>query len=292
MFHANYVAPATLEELLAALHQHGNEAKVIAGGTDLIPQMRLGRQTPRLLVDPRRLPLAQISPSNGNVHLGACFTHTQVLGSSIVNERYPALVSACRSVGGPPVRNRGTLAGNLANASPAADSALPLLVYDAQLLAIRQGSERMIPLHKLYLAPGRTCLAADEFISGIHLPHIPSRTRSAFLKLGNRQAMAIAVASVAVRLTLDANGCVSQARIALGSVAPIPLRAFQAEAILQSNPLNDEIIRQATHAACEAASPITDIRASAGYRSKMVHVLTRRALQMVWNELSLGAGDD
>lgn len=288
MFHTDYVAPASLEELLTALHHYAGEAKIIAGGTDLLPQMRLGRINPRVLVDPKRLPSVGISETCTHIHLGASVTHTQVVNSPLLQAEYPALVDACRQVGGPPIRNRGTLAGNLANASPAADSALPLLVYEAQVVTASLAGERVIPLAEFYFGPGQACLAADEFICELRLPKLPPRTLSIFLKLGNRKAMAIAVASVAVRLSLDELGRMTEARIALGSVAPTPVRATQAEAILQANFLDGEVISTAAEAAQQAASPISDLRASAGYRSKMVAVLTRRALQMVYSQLTTG----
>ena len=288
MFHADYVAPASLEELLSVLHHHGGEAKIIAGGTDLIPQMRLGKLYPRMLVDPQRLPSLGISETSQSIGLGACLTHTQVINSSLMQREYPALVDTCHQIGGPPVRNRGTLVGNLANASPAADSALPLLVYDAQVITASLDGERVIPLPEFYIGPGQTRLAVNEFIREIRVPKFSTRAKAVFIKLGNRKAMAIAVASIAVRLSLNELGQISEARIALGSVAPTPVRAYHAEAILQSNPLNDETIFAAANAAQQAASPISDLRASAGYRSKMVAVLTRRALQVISRELSQG----
>jgi len=288
MIHSRYLAPETLEDLLTALQHYGQESKVIAGGTDLIPQMRCMILSPRILIDPIHLPLAGISESNGDICLGARFTHSQVLDSQFLKKEYPALVSACQQIGGPPVRNRGTLAGNLANASPAADSALPLLIYDAQIVATRFNGERKIPLNEFYLAPSKTKLASDEFIREIRIPKMPPRTVSVFLKLGNRKAMAIAVASVALRLSLDEMGSVSQARIALGSVAPTPLRAYQAEAFLLSNPLDEDAILHTAQAAQQAASPITDLRASSDYRSQMVAVLTRRALDMICKAMALG----
>lgn len=286
MFHINYIAPGSLDELLTVLHQHGEQARVIAGGTDLVPQMRLGIQAPRVLVDPIHLPLAGITETSGTFNLGARLTHAQVLASPLLKSEYPALVAACQQVGGPPVRNRGTLAGNLANASPAADSAPPLLVYDAQIVTARFGRGRVIPLNEFFLAPGLTQLSADEFIYEIQIPRMSPRTKSVFLKLGNRQAMAIAVASLALRLSLDEKGQVNQARIALGSVAPTPLRAYQAEAILQYNPLNEKTILLASQVACQSISPISDMRATAEYRSRMVAVLTYRALDRIRQELA------
>ena len=292
MFHADYVAPASLQELLAILHQHGGQAKIIAGGTDLVPQMRLGKLVPKILVDPHRLPLVGIAETDEGIHLGACLTHTQALASMLLKSEFLALVDACQQIGGPPVRNRGTLVGNLANASPAADSALPLLVYDAQIVTARFSGERVIPLNEFYLGPGQTQLAVDEFIREIRIPKMPSRTKAVFLKLGNRKAMAIAVASVALRLSLDKTGQVIEARIALGSVAPTPVRAYLAETILQSNPINADVINDAAQAAQQAASPISDLRANSGYRSKMVAVLTRRALEMVCKEFASGNGNE
>lgn len=286
MIHSDYVAPATLEELLGILHQRGGDAKVIAGGTDLIPLMRAGNQSPKVLVDPLRLSLAGITETNEGVRLGARVTHTQILSSEFFQRYYPALVSACREIGSPPIRNRGTLAGNLANASPAADTAPPLLVYDAQAVVAQQNQQRVISLDKFFLAPGKSRLEADEFIREVQIPQMPPRTTSVFLKLGKRQAMAIAVVSVAVRLSLGDDGKVAQARVALGSVAPTPLRVPQAESILQSNILGDEVIRSAALAARQAASPISDIRASAGYRQKMVEVMVRRALQMACDQIA------
>jgi carbon-monoxide dehydrogenase medium subunit len=287
MLHPVYIAPRSLEELLKTLQAYDADARLIAGGTDLVPQMRLGMQSPRVLVDPIRLPLAEANEVNGHVHLGARFTHSQVLNSPLLQREFPALVSACRQVGGPPVRNRGTLAGNLVNASPAADSALPLLVYDAQLIAAHRGGERTIPLNEFFLGPGQTRLAADEFLREIRIPKTAQRTCAVFLKLGNRNAMAISVASVAVSLAVDEAGNIQHARVALGSVAPTPLRAVQAEAILQGASINDDVFILAAQAAQQAASPISDLRASAEYRQKMVFVLTRRALEQAWAQLSV-----
>jgi CO/xanthine dehydrogenase FAD-binding subunit len=284
MFHCKYLAPASLEDLLSVLHQHGGDARVIAGGTVLVPQMRLGKLSPMVLIDPRQLKLSEFIENDEGIHLGASVTHTQALTSRHLQAHYPTLPLACQQVGGPPVRNRGTLVGNLANASPAADSALPLLIYDAQVVTSRLSAERQIPLINFFLGPGQTVLAADEFIREIWLPKMPPQTWAVFLKLGKRQAMAIAIASVAVRLSLDLQGRVLQARIALGSVAPTPLRAFQAEAALVSNSLDETSIRLAAQFARQAAAPISDLRASAEYRSKMVEVLTRRALDWLHSQ--------
>jgi CO/xanthine dehydrogenase FAD-binding subunit len=286
MFHCDYVAPDSLDELLSVLHQHGGDAKVIAGGTDVIPQMRAGKLTPRILVDPRRLSLSKIAQIDHGIQIGASITHTQVIGSAQLKNDFPALVDACQQVGGPPVRNRGTLAGNLANASPAADSALPLLAYDAQVVISHLDGQREIPLDRFFIGPGQSVLSTGEFIQSIYIPKTRPLTSAVFLKLGNRLAMAIAVASIAIRLSFSEAGQITEARLALGSVAPAPFRAYQAEALLLSNPLDGLLIEHAAQAARAAADPISDLRASAEYRSQMVEVLTRRAIRLAIHNFS------
>lgn len=281
----DYFAPATLDEALAKLGQQAGGAQIIAGGTDLLPRMRAGLVNPNLLVDLASLALAGIRREGSFVYLGARVTHAQVLESKLLRQHYPALVVACEAIGGPSIRNRGTLGGNLVNASPAADAAPPLLVYDADLLLVSQGAERCLPLADFFFGPGKTALARDEILKEVRLPVPSGRTAAAFLKLGKRQAMAIAVVSVAVRLTLNQNSRIDQARIALGSVAPRPLRAMESEKVLLGRPLEKLPIVEAASVAAGEASPISDIRASGDYRRRMVEVLVRRALSSACQEL-------
>ena len=215
-------------------------------------------------------------------------THSQVIESDLLVEHLPALVEACRQIAGPPVRNRGTIGGNLATASPAADSAPPLLVYNAEVVLTSCEGERTLPLSEFFLGPGETALKPNELLTEIRVPIPTERTQAAFIKLDKRRAMAISVVSTAARITLDKKGTVTQARIALGSVASTPLRAYQAEASLEGNALNESVIKSAAKLAREAASPIDDLRASANYRGKMVEVLTRRVLETVWRGLEGG----
>ncbi len=212
----NYNAPVTMDEALALLGQASGSAQIIAGGTDLLPRMRAGLLNPNLLIDLRTLDLAEIRQEDNFVYLGAQVTHSQVLESEIMSRHYPALGVACGQIGGPSIRNRGTLAGNLINASPAADAAPPLLVYDADLLLVSEGAERWLPLADFFLGPGQTALARDEILKELRLPLPSRRTATAFLKLGKRKAMAIAVVSVAVRLTVNNGAEINQVRIALG----------------------------------------------------------------------------
>jgi carbon-monoxide dehydrogenase medium subunit len=280
-----YLAPQTLEEALETLARQSEGVKIIAGGTDLIPRLRSGILRPNVLVDLRKLPLDRIETRAGWMHIGARATHTDLLTSELFAYHCPALVEAAKEIAGPPIRNRGTVGGNLVNASPAADLSLPLLVYDACVMLVKAGSQREVLLEDFFTGPGQTVITADEILTEICLPMPPSRTSSSFIKLGKRKAMAIAVSSVATRLTLDADGKIAQARIALGSVAPRPLRAKTAESLLINNAPGIELFAGAAHAASMESSPISDLRASADYRKQMVAVLTRRSLLVCWQRL-------
>jgi carbon-monoxide dehydrogenase medium subunit len=288
MGYPEYRAPGSLNEALEMLRDAGESAKIIAGGTDLLPGLRRAATNPKLLIDLRFVSLNQIKSDNNGICLGAGVTHSQLLKSAAVKAQFPALATACSEIGSPPIRNRGTLGGNLVQASPAADTAPPLLAYDAQVVLVRLGSKRTVPLIDFFTGPGRTVKREDELLTKIWLPFMPRHTASEFIKLGKRRAMAIAVASVSVRLTLHNDGHISEARIALGSVAPVPLRARAAEAMIEGNTITRSLITEAAQKSREQASPISDIRASADYRQRMVEVLTRRGLTSAWRKLEGG----
>lgn len=274
----DYLAPQTLAEALEKLGKHPQGVHLIAGGTDLVPQMRSRSVEPALLVDLRLLGLEGIEMNEDGIRIGARATHTDILESDLLAEHCPALVESAADIAGPPIRNRGTVAGNLVNASPAADLAPPLLIYDAQAVLASTRAERLVPLEDFFTGPGETVLSPDEILTEIRLPPVAPNTSSKFIKLGKRKAMAIAVVSVAARLTLDESGNISQARIALGSVAPIPMRAPKAEAVVVGQSPSADLFSEAGQVASSESSPISDIRASGDYRQKMVAVLTRRAL--------------
>jgi CO/xanthine dehydrogenase FAD-binding subunit len=284
----DYLAPQTLDEAFEALGKQPEGAQIIAGGTDMIPRMRAKMVAPSLLVDLRLLGLDGIEADWNGFRIGASSTHTSILESDLLAEHCPALVEAVKDIAGPPVRNRGTVGGNLVNASPAADLAPPLLVYDSIAVVAKANAEREVPLAKFFTGPGQTVLASDEILTEIRIPAIPQNTASKFIKLGKRKAMAIAVVSVAARLTLDEAGIITQARIGMGSVAPMPIRAFNAEAMLKGQMPSEELFVEAGQAASSESSPISDLRASGDYRKKMVAVLTRRGLVAAWQNLKEG----
>jgi CO/xanthine dehydrogenase FAD-binding subunit len=217
---SEYLAPHSLPEALEILGIHPETTKIIAGGTDLIPRMRSRELEPLLLLDLRQLGLDKIEANSGWLHIGATATHTAILESGLLAHRYPALVQAAGLIAGPPIRNRGTLGGNLVNASPAADLAGPLLAYDASVVLASDSLERVVPLAEFFTGPGQTVMKPGEVLTGVRLPETREATSSYFIKLGKRNAMAVAVASVSVRLTLNEAGIISATRFALGSVAP------------------------------------------------------------------------
>lgn len=281
----DYLAPTELNEALEVLARQRDGTHIIAGGTDLVPRMRSRIVEPSLLLDLRLLALDGIELDGDGIRIGARATHTDILESSLLAEYCPALCEAARDIAGPPIRNRGTVGGNLVNASPAADLAPPLMVYDARVVLVRTDSNREVPLEDFFTAPGQSVLSPDEILTEVRIPSPPARTAARFIKLGKRKAMAVAVVGVAARLTLDEDGSISQSRIALGSVAPTPMRALQAEAALQGQTPGVEIFREAGRIAMGECAPISDIRASGDYRRKMVGVLTRRALEAAWQQL-------
>lgn len=282
-----YVSPATLDEALALKAQHGSQARIMAGGTDLILEMERGvRRAPdggQLgVIDLTRVPgLAEIREEDGWIHLGPLVTHNQVVvNSAIVSHAFP-LARACWEVGAPQIRNRGTVAGNIITASPANDAIVPLMALDATVtVASAARGERTLPLAKFSTAFRQVDLADDEILTRISIPKLGDRARGTFIKLGLRRAQAISLVSVAVIIEEGEDG-LTDARISLGAVTPVITRAQEAETFLRGKQLTDEVIDEAARLAIAASNPIDDLRASAAYRREMVGALTRRALRQL-----------
>jgi carbon-monoxide dehydrogenase medium subunit len=287
-----YAAPATLNDALRLKKERGADASVIAGGTDLILRMRDNVLSPALLIDLRAIPLANISLTDNAMHVGAYVNLAQLLANDDIAEIFPALPAACREFAGPPIRNRGTLGGNIVNASPAADLVPPLLAYDASIVLASCGGDREMPLAEFFTGPGQTIMQPDEILTEIRLPLVPPRTAASFIKLGQRRSMAISIVNVTTRLTLDVSSAVSEARIVLGAVAPTPIRAYAAERLLTGSEVSDELIEQVAREVDKEATPISDMRASEAYRKNMVAVLVRRALLATRAELQKNASSD
>jgi carbon-monoxide dehydrogenase medium subunit len=286
-----YESPATLEEALRLKAEHGEDARVIAGGTDLLIELDRGvRKTSDGgdlgIIDLTHIPgLAEIEERDGTIHLGPLVTHNQCVASPLIVGKAFPLARACWEVGAPQIRNRGTIAGNIITASPANDTLTPLLALDATVTvrSLARG-ERKLALSDFLLGFRQVDLQPDEILTDISFPAMTTQADGVFIKLGLRRAQAISVLSVAVviqRSDEQAGAPLQQARISLGAVAPMVVRAAAAEGYLAGKVLTDETIGEAARLALEAASPIDDIRSSAAYRLGMVETLVARALRQI-----------
>jgi carbon-monoxide dehydrogenase medium subunit len=271
-----YLAASSVRQA-AMLLAESPEARLLAGGTDLLVDMRERRQAPRVLVDVSALAeLRGVAVADGGLRLGAGTTVGELLEAPLVAERAPALRQAARLFADYLTRNKATLGGNLANASPGADLVVPLLALDARVVLAGPGGERTLPLDRFLVGPRRTALQAGELVAAVVVP--AAGGRQGFYKLGLKRGGAIAVVSVATRVVLDGGGRCTAAAIALGAVAPRPFRAAEAEAALAGGALTPERIARAAERAAAAARPITDVRGGEDYRRAMVRALVARTL--------------
>jgi carbon-monoxide dehydrogenase medium subunit len=278
----NYFSVTTLDEALQLLDQYQQQARVIAGGTDIIIELER-RQRPDVdtLIDISRAPgLDDIALRGDMFRLGPLVTHNHVVGSELIVQRALPLAQACWEVGAPQIRNRATVAGNVITASPANDTITPLWALNASVTLASVYGERTLPFPEFYQGVRKTALHPNELLTGISFQVLGERERGVFLKLGLRRAQAIAVVNIAVILDFaEDNETIAGARITLGSVAPTIIRAPDAEHSLQGRKLSQAVIAEAATLAAAAARPISDVRAPAGYRTEMVKVLTARALR-------------
>ncbi len=273
-----YLQPHSLNEALHLLAAHANEARLVAGGTDIVVELSRGIRSTSTLIDITRISeLRGISERNDTITLGALTTHNDVLGSALCRARLTPLAEACWEVGAPQIRSRGTIAGNLVTASPANDTITPLVALDTELVLASVRGERTVPLRDFYLGFRRTALAPDELVRAIRAPAMSPHQRGRFVKLGLRRAQAISVIDLAIVLTLEGDR-VSDARIALGALAPTIVRAEAAEAALNGQPLSPEVCQRAAARAEEAVSPIDDVRATAPYRRQTLRNLVAATL--------------
>jgi aerobic carbon-monoxide dehydrogenase medium subunit len=273
-----YFAPATLSEACQLLAAHNGEARVIAGGTDLLLKMKAGtlRVAPKAIVNIKRLPeLRGISNLQPQISIGALTTLEELRHSPLIREHCPALAEAANTMASVQIRNMATVGGNLCNAAPSGDLAPILIALEALAVISGLSGSRRIPLDEFFIGPGQTALALGELLLSIEVP--PPNGCSLYLKRAPREHMDIAVVGVGLSLRLEDGRCIS-ARVVLGAVAPIPMRARRAEAELTGGPLTAERISRAARLAAEEAKPIDDVRSSAWYRLRMVEVLTRRGL--------------
>ncbi|MCS7282374.1 MAG: FAD binding domain-containing protein [Anaerolineae bacterium] len=276
-----YFTPTSAEEVLRLLAEYGTEARIIAGGTDLLLELERGVRRASVLIDISRTPgLDGIALEGDRVRLGPLVTHNRLAASPIVAEHLFPLAQAAWSVGAPAIRNRGTLGGNLVTASPSGDTIPPLMALGATLVLRSVRGERRVPIQEFFEGNRQVNMAPDEMLVEVQVPAMRPGERGVFLKLGLRRALAVSVVNVAVVVRLE-DQLVTRARIAMGSVAPTVLRACEAEGALVGSPLSSERIEEAADLAARAAIPIDDIRAGAEYRREMVRTLVRRALTIL-----------
>ena len=275
MREGRYYAVTDLKEALKLLGDYRERAVILAGGTDLVPRINTYSLKPEVLIYIGKLGLDYVKEENGRICIGATTSMAKIAASELLNRKAPALVAAARQAGTAAVRTAATIGGNLVNASPAADLATPLLVGDADLSLVGDAGKRSVPLKDFFKGPGQTVLQPGELMTEVSF--VPPQGNTIFLKLGKRKALTLSVVNVAVRMDLEGQKC-KEARIALGAVAPTPLRCSRAEGMLPGKGIDRKLIADCAAEAMAASSPIDDQRASAWYRKQAGTVLVARAL--------------
>jgi len=280
----DYYVPDSLYDACSLLTEKGNGAKLLAGGTDLLNKMKHGLTAPEALISLKNLEqLTAIDyvPGKGVV-IGARATHNAISNSSLLQKKYLSICEAAQHMANNQVRNIGTIGGNIANAVPSADLPPILIALGALVTLVSINGERVMPLEEFFAGPGKTHLNQGEILTEIVIPD-NSYTGSNYIKFGLRRSGALAVVGVAVAIEFEDKIC-KNARIALGAVAPVPMRAKKAEAIIIGNAVTEELLEQVGLCASTECKPISDIRGSEEYRRDMVRVFTKRAFRKAVNE--------
>ncbi len=269
----------TLEEAATLLRRHGPDTRLLAGGTDLLVDLKTGRIKAEHVVSINRISsLRGVTDTGNGIRIGALTTITELSRSPIVRERFPAILDATRNMAAQQIRNMATVGGNIASAVPCADLPPILMVMDALVELWSADEEREDPLASFFVGPRDTIRRDDEILTAVLVPHHPSGYGAAYARFALREGNAIAVASVAAGVQLDGEGRIGHARIALGAVAPMPKPAPSAGRLLIGQRPSDDAFAAAADAAMTEAEPISDIRGSAEFRCELIGVLARRAL--------------
>ena len=275
-----YISPTSVKEVLDILRERKGEARIIAGGTDLILDLKEETREVKYLVDITGIgELGRIEWDGDSISVGAAVSHRQVVSSALIQERAPVLAEAALSIGSPQIRNQGTVVGNVVNAQPTADAAVALLALEAQAEVVTRDGKRLMPLEELYQGVGvSTVDSTAEIVTALHFKGLRDNQGSAFMRLAQRKALALPMLNVAGVITVQ-GGCFRDVRLVLAPVAPMPFRARKAETALQGANVDQAAINQAAEIAASDAQPRdSDLRGSAEYRRDMVEVLVRRAL--------------
>lgn len=285
--HFNYHVPDTLREACRMKAELRENACIIAGGTDVVVNLKKGLISQNNLISLKmldQLRLMRADSSRGCTEIGACTSASGLLGGHIAAQ-FSALAACAESLGSPLIRNRATIGGNLVTARPAADLPPSLMAYGARVVLSSMEGEREVSLDEFFVGPGKTILRDDEILTQVILDKLPPYSGGGYLKLGLRKALEIGLVNVAAYLALERpHGPISEARIVLGAVAPTPRRAVRAEKHLIGKRPAELLFVETGHLAAEESEPIDDFRGSAAYRKEMVKVLTERALQKALHE--------
>lgn len=284
----DYAAPTTLSEAATLMNGSGT-IRALAGGTDLIDQLKANRRNADLVVDLKRVPeLQRLEEDSEGLHIGAALCCSDVHHDPVVNSKYQGLADSTGLIGSVQIQNRAAVGGNVCNAAPSADTTPNLLTHEAIAVIAGTSGTRNVELTDFFVGPGQTVLQSGEFLQELILPTPPENSASAYLRFIPRNEMDIAVAGVSSFLHIDpTTKTVQKARVALASVAPTPVRARAAEAALEGKVISADLILEAGNAAVESATPITDVRGSAEYRIELVKVLTRRTLNICLDRIGV-----
>ena len=275
-----YLTPKTIEEACSLALKYKEQAKIIAGGTDLLIQMKHKEVLPKYIINVRGI-LGHdyiIHDEKEGLRIGALATIHSIEVSPLLREKFSILAQAASKLGSAQIRKQATIAGNLVNAAPSAETAPPLIVLGAKTKIIGADGERTIPVESFFIGPGQTVLKPDEILVEVQVPNLPPRSGGVYLKHAVRKAMDLAIVGVAVIVTVDGD-VLSDVKIALGAVAPTPIRVKRAEEILKGKKISDDLLQKAGQTASDESSPIDDIRSSADYRRKIIKVLVARAIE-------------
>ena len=269
----NYFAPTDVAEVLALLQQHGEQAKLLAGGQSLMPLMKLRLAEPQTIIDLNQVAaLDDIHEKNGRLHIGALARHADVATHPLILESYSLLADAAKNIGDPQIRNRGTIAGSLVHADPSADYPPAVMALEGQLVVAKaDGSTRTVSADNFLAGPMMSDISEDELVTRIEIPTPASRSGGAYAK-HSQVAGDFAIISVAAQVSLDSTGICQQATIVVGGVMPKPCRAEQAASLLQGKSIDPALLAQAGEVAAEEVETEDDVRASAAYRSQLIRV--------------------
>jgi carbon-monoxide dehydrogenase medium subunit len=275
-----YLEPKTVEEAVQYLSKYGKKAKVIAGGTDLLVKMKMGEVHPEVLINILRIPALRYLIEDKGIRIGTLTPFRELEKSRLIKQKCTALFEAAQSISSVQIKSMGTIGGNLCHASPAADSAPPLIVLGAMVKLVGDVRERVLPLEEVFVGPGETVLSPEELLVEVQIPELSSKRGSAFLKM-TRVSADLAKVSVAVSMVREGDRC-KECRIALGAVAETPLRAKKTEEIMRGEKVKENLIEKMSLQACQEIEPITDNRSTAWYRKEVAKVMVRDAINLAW----------